>query len=134
MPDTIPNLWPDFKAEETTTPLTILKQQAAFLGEKTKGLVRGEILTNPAGDTSDKFMHEFRLVAPALGQYRYHLFTVRHDVRLYPVVVFSSAIDLKGSAASEAEFLELLARFFGNEQVQRIIQAMISQSIAAKSA
>ena len=45
MPDTN-DLWPANIADSNlTTPVTILKEQAALLGEKTRQLVKGEVVT-----------------------------------------------------------------------------------------
>src|ERR1035438_5382861 len=47
MPDTN-DFWPANIADSNlTTPATILKEQAALLGEKTRQLVKGEVVTQP---------------------------------------------------------------------------------------
>jgi hypothetical protein len=43
------------------TPITILKEQAALLGEKTRQLVKGEVVTQTTGDV---FVHYFYIAAP----------------------------------------------------------------------
>src|SRR5579872_4943098 len=84
MPE-IPDLWPKeiVDTEATVTPFTILKQQAAALGRRTKGLVDARVVrrTDDEGD----FAYSFNLVAPTLN-YSYSLFNAWHEpITLYPV-------------------------------------------------
>ena len=61
MPDTN-DLWPANIADSNlVTPITILKEQAALLGEKTRQLVKGEVVTQATGNL---FVHYFYIAAP----------------------------------------------------------------------
>jgi len=76
---------------------------AALLGEKTKQLVMGEVVTQTTGTL---FVHSFFLVAPTLN-YRYELFRAQHHVGFYPPSLNwghnSPPCPLGGGAQSEAE-------------------------------
>src|SRR5208282_1331360 len=80
----VDNLWPeDFGVPKQVPPVTILRTQAALLGQRTKNIVEAEVKT--AVSAPDEFMHSFNLVAPALDFYTYRLFFVTHGLALYPV-------------------------------------------------
>jgi len=80
MPDTN-DLWPENIADSNlVTPVSILKQQAALLGEKTRQLVKGEVVTQTTGNL---FVHYFYIAAPTLS-YKFELFTLSHGVNFYP--------------------------------------------------
>jgi len=94
------------------------------------------------------FGYSFYIVAPALGNYRYKLFMVRHDIDLYPVNIYPDDDIMKevctvlpeqnvwviqGNEAtlvakSEAEFIEILKLIFRSKRTASIIQALIAQS------
>jgi hypothetical protein len=78
------DLWPANIADsKLTTPVAILKEQAALLGEKTKQLVKGEVSTQTTGNL---FVHHFYIVAPTLN-YKYELFTASHVINFYPLTL-----------------------------------------------
>ncbi|MFZ0914844.1 MAG: hypothetical protein WAN09_16340, partial [Candidatus Korobacteraceae bacterium] len=83
MPDSN-DFWPANIADSNlTTPATILKEQATLLGEKTRQLVKGEVVTQATGDI---FVHYFYIAAPTLN-YRFELFKVSHTVNFYPLTL-----------------------------------------------
>ena len=65
------------------TPVSILREQAALLGDKTKQLVTGEVQMSTTGNL---FVHSFYVAAPTLN-YRYELFRVQHPAAFYPLVL-----------------------------------------------
>jgi hypothetical protein len=98
------DLWPDDIAVlDTKPPTTILKEQATLLGEKTKNIITAEVeqidhmnifLTHDENgkdmgkDIKIKFGYNFYIVAPALGNYRYELFSLYYDIEMYPLYIF----------------------------------------------
>src|ERR1039458_10709636 len=83
MPDTN-DFWPANIADSNLiTPVTILKEQAALLGEKTRQLVKGEVVTQTTGNL---FVHYFYIAHPTLS-YKYELFTVSHGISFYPLTM-----------------------------------------------
>lgn len=81
------DLWGELPlAEEVRSPLTILKEQAALLGQKTNNLLQGHV--NFHRSTIDpQFTADFDIEAPLLDSYFYHVLTIRYPVTLYPVIV-----------------------------------------------
>lgn len=119
------DLWPDDISQpaDIQTPLFILKEQAAFLGQKTNNLVEGQVATDP---TNTGFIHTFYLVAPALGGYKYGLFKVAHPIDLYP-----ASINFEGkwvTTKSQEEFIEQLKEVFAHNKTKSVIQALKAQS------
>jgi hypothetical protein len=71
------DLWPnDFGTVGVKPPVTVLREQANLLANKTNGILEAEVRTSTE---SDHFSHRFSIVSPALGGYRYLLFTLGHD-------------------------------------------------------
>ena len=78
------DLWPANIADsKLTTPVAVFKEQAELLGEKTKQLVKGEVVTQTTGNL---FVHYLYIVAPTLS-YKYELFTVSHVINFYPLTL-----------------------------------------------
>jgi hypothetical protein len=73
MPVQVPDLWPeDFGQLDMPTPLSILKQQGVYLGQRTNNVVIGQV-RSLAG--ADFVRHYFELSAPLMA-YNYDLFTL----------------------------------------------------------
>jgi len=103
------NLWPDdIAVTEKKAPVTLLREQASMLGEKTQNLVIGQvqelpylepiisqsglILPRVVKGISEPleeiiFYYGFYIIAPALGNYRYRLLTILYNVDFYPVII-----------------------------------------------
>ena len=132
-----PDLWGDIELAGTRTPLVIMREQAALLGQKTKNVVKAKV--NPG--TTPGFLHySFRLVVPALDGYNYELFSVRHRVEEpYPVMVETvtrNAPAPLGRAAiekhlsNEAEFTSWLQRQLSSPKTKKIVATLFSQVAA----
>ena len=128
------SLWPDFGEVKELSPVAIMKAQAAELGEKTNHLVEGVVRT-----TSQVSMlhHEFILVAPALDNYSFGLFSVLHRIPMYPLQIVGFKLpdhpDFKGEHGgpelrSEAAFLKALEAIFNDPKTIDIIKSMIAAS------
>src|SRR3989442_9298254 len=72
MATAIDDLWPAdiATAEQVVAPVTILKQQASLLGQRTKNLVEAVVETEPV-DYGRIMRHNFIIVVPPLSFYRY---------------------------------------------------------------
>jgi hypothetical protein len=120
------DLWPKDIATVSgvRTPVSILREQAILLGEKTKNIVEAEIISSGKNGV---FSHSFVLVAPVLDSYQYELFSVQHSAQIYPLIV-----KIRGSqiteAGSEEQFIEQLQSIFADPQTKQIIQTLIVQS------
>jgi len=121
------NLWPDLEVDTITTPRSILKEQAMFLGKKTKNIVIGEVYSDSKKeDEKDLFLNRFYLVAPALANYSYLLFTMQHDILLYPGTIYyqNRKIDFN----DEEQLIVEIEKIFNDNTTKRILQNLISQS------
>lgn len=158
------DLWPkEIEYTQIKAPVTILREQASLLGSKTKNIVMAEvgkavtssqiasenmvsIIENAFGrdtlkprNSKERFAYIFYLVAPALGNYQYELFTIINDIRLYPVLIIleddilteiAPDKDKNLLANSEDEFLEILGKIFQSQKTKRIIQSILAQSVS----
>lgn len=137
------DLWPEeIENNRVKSPVAILREQATFLGERTKNIVQAEVVDNNSSIGS--FNYYFYIVAPALGNYRYQLLGISHDISLYPtqVNVEESILDeirpnVKVDdiqnwsfivAESEEEFVGVLKAVFRAKKTLRVIIALLSQS------
>jgi hypothetical protein len=122
MPDT-DDLWPANIADtKLTTHITILKQQAALLGQKTQQLATGEVTTQTTGNL---FVHSFRIVAPTLS-YRFELFQASHGVSFYPLTV--RHLNQPIMVSSETEFRDKLKEIFASQATLNVVQSIVAQS------
>jgi hypothetical protein len=127
MTQPIPDLWPEIEQSQVVPPVVILREQAALLGKKTNHLLEGRVVTSAA---TDKFYHSFRIVAPALDDYAYGLFSVWHDVTLYPVL--TNEADQRGnvrtvSLASEQELLDYIRRTLNSDHTKKVVGSLLAQ-------
>ena len=139
------DMWPgDIEAVEMKAPVTILKQQAALLGPKTKNLVQASVATENSSFTiisnkpvtlGGQFKFSFHIGAKAL-QYSYRLFSISHGLDLYPVRFYldedllpdvGGGTDPKVEAKSEAELLVILKQIFAAKKTRKIIGALLAQ-------
>src|SRR4051794_8347195 len=109
------DLWPqtlEFTAGEP--PVEVLRQQAALLGQRTGGEVLASVQLGSY--PSEQIDYAFYLKAPALGEYRYRLFSLRHGVPYYPVEVHAPGVrDVPVQAGSREQFLQVLRALLSSE-------------------
>lgn len=147
------DLWPDDIAvvEPVITPLSILKEQGQALEERTKNILEVKVLLCSSVDSYrsidpnesnnlSEFAYSFSIVAPLLGNYRYELFRIQHNIVLYPVHVSFDKIYLSNSfryqhpheeafqANNETDFKYILSEIFKADYTRKIINALIAQS------
>lgn len=126
------NLWPeDIAVTDAVAPVSILKEQASLLGQRTKNLVEGQVSRSLDIDSfgEDKFSYDFDVVAPALNRYRYRLFSISHGIDFYPLFVGSAVLNSnRFQINNEDEFLSALEKIFSSEKTKSIIGSLIAQS------
>lgn len=130
------NLWPeDIAVTDAVAPVSILKEQASLLGERTKNLIEGSV--SPSFRDlglilrKDRFSYDFDVVAPALNGYRYRLFNISHGVEFYPLTIDSAALNSPPfNVNNEEEFLKAIEAIFSSEKTKGIISSLIAQSRA----
>lgn len=119
---TQPDFWGDIEVEQVRTPVAILREQAALLGAKTKNMIEAKVNTHAFKGV---FSHQFDVVVPALDNYTYQMFTIRHGVRMYPVTVAGSGRQL----TSEPEFLDWLQKELSSPETKQIIGNILAQIV-----
>ena len=125
MNDKRENYWPtDFGVDVEITPLTILQEQAALLGERTKNVVEGRVQTKV--EDGMEFYHSLFLIVPTLGNYRYFLLSVRYRPAVYPIRVFDATTDREVEARDVDEFKEKLKAILSSDRVRKIIGTLLT--------
>jgi hypothetical protein len=121
------DLWPDFQAPESiNSPVFLLKEQAAKLQQKTKGLVRAGL--RPASAPDGSFWVGFDLYSPALGEYTYHLFEVTYPPQFFPVTL--TAADGSRTAQTLDQFKALLESVLRSPRTKQVVEAIMAQATA----
>jgi hypothetical protein len=147
------DLWPgDIEVERVFAPVVILRQQATLLGERTKNLVQAEVVEDEL--QTNCFAFYFFLRAPVLGNYRYQLMYVSHDIGLYPVEIkveesilqeVRNILDVRTDdpdrnlprfraepsyihVQSEEELIKALRAIFNTNKCRKVLTALLSQS------
>lgn len=144
------DLWPDFsEIAPYKTPISIIKEHASKLADKTNYMISADLekddITKLIYYFTDNgsiksltppFQYNFYLIAQALD-YRYKLFSIGHDIFLYPIYFFDidkdiinefyPALDGALSINSETDLLAFLKNIFGAKKTIKVIQALISQ-------
>jgi hypothetical protein len=126
------NLWPENFGTigKAVAPITILREQAAFLGEKTQNIVKAEVYSQALPQIPDNIYTTFYLVAPDLDNYRFALFQISHKIEdRYPINLHSETLGIeKEIITTEDELLSTLERIFSHEKTINIINSMLIQS------
>jgi hypothetical protein len=115
------DFWGELGTTEVKTPLSIMREQAAALGRRTKNLVEARVETRTVGRS---FVHSFELVVPSLDDYTYQLFEIRHELDLYP-------IDVKGTdvvLTTEEAFTAWLRDRLSSAETRRIVTNLLAQA------
>ena len=126
-----PNLWPKFEEKAIVTPLSILRDQGSYLNRLTKNIITAKI-ESETGSFKDVhsneayFMHVFCLVAPFVGNYRYQLFKVVHNIDLFPLAIYFEDRELK--CQTQDEFLKVLGEILNSPRTQKVLSNLYAQS------
>lgn len=147
----VDDLWPEeLESAKIRPPVAILKEQASLLGQKTKNVVEGAVSEASTFEMEETMEYSFNLVAPALGEYRYRLFTMSHDICMYPLIITmereifqevnpekpgkvsvqdaSLRIRNQVKVDTESNLLEVLKKIFAATKTRQIIAAILAQS------
>lgn len=120
-------------------PVAVLQEQAALLGQKTQNVVQAKVSPQRGGGISS-FSYSFNIVAVGVGAYTYRLFTIYHDIELYPVEFYLDgeiAREILGisdetktviKVESEEALIKLLGKVLKAKKTVRIINALLSQA------
>jgi len=120
------DFWPsDIGQSNIITPVAMMREQAALLGDKTNQQVTANVQS--LGGAPTQLNWSFQLVSPALGNYRYELFRVTHPLALYPATVGWEGHPTM-SIDSEEAFRVALKQILGSDQTKKIVQALLAQA------
>jgi hypothetical protein len=121
------DLWPNFQTPEAiNSPVRLLKEQAAQLRPKTKGLVLAVLKS--ASTPDGNFWVGFDLYSPALGEYRYRLFEVTYPPQFSPITLTDA--DGDHSVQTLSEFESLLGKVFHSTRTRQVVEAIMAQATA----
>lgn len=130
--DTQRNLWGDIEGVITIpAPISILKEQAALLGELTKGELKGDV-THTSGAYHDNqkqsFIYRFKIVAPQFDNYIYEIFRVHVPINDYPIKIDMLLEDEDKSYTCENEtvFIETIKDILQSDKVKKVISVLRS--------
>jgi hypothetical protein len=127
------DFWPDLNLAPAVTPLSILREQAGLLTQRTGGVLRGAVETWSEGE---RVAHTFNIVVPALGGYKRTLFTVYHNPLGYPISVETDPKPVFGiptepqTIADENQFRNWLRSMLRSSDVKRIVESLYAQASA----
>ncbi|MEO5917047.1 MAG: hypothetical protein ABIS50_22655 [Luteolibacter sp.] len=115
--------WPNDLLENIpSTPRQVLERVAAQLGPKTRNLVLAEVNTRAAQNGG--FLHDFYLRVPSL-KYKYELFSLYHEISLYPVNTHDfeeTIID------NEAELENFVREKINHPDTIKIVRSLVAQA------
>jgi len=118
------DLWGQLDTSDVhRTPLSIMREQAALLGQKTGNVVEAKVVTE--AQYNGYFFIAMDLVVPALDNYIYRLLKVTHPLSLYPVREDQPPFE---ESANEEEFVRWLGTKLSSPETRRIIVNLLSQA------
>lgn len=125
------DLWPSqFKPAPMTTPVALLRSQAALLPNKTDSLVEAFVISRKQGND---LLHQFYLRAPILDNYSYLLLTLVHPLHIYPVTLVAETTGKSYTAASPEQFVQQVGDILSAPETVKVIESLIVQSQQADS-
>jgi hypothetical protein len=132
------NLWPEsIKRVKARAAVTILKEQATLLGQRTQNVVVATVSTAERQTNESEVGFSLSLVAPALGNYTLRILTLWQKMALlYPVTIKSNFLAEQGSGKpykewnpkNEEEFIRVLQEIFNHPKVVGAIESIMAQS------
>ena len=121
------DFWPDFQTPEAIdSPVFPLKEQAAKLQQKTKGLVLAGL--RPASAPDGSFWIGFDLYSPALGEYTYRLFEVIYPPEFFPLTLTEG--ERTHTAQNQEQFNAILQSVLRSPRTKQIVEAIMAQATA----
>lgn len=139
----VESLWPENIGEvQIKSPVNILREQAALLGEHTRNIVEARVgdnqnFQNSSQELLEPFNYEFFIVAKLVNNYHYGLFYISHGFDLYPVTFHVSddiyeELGFRGkndgiAVDGEEYFKEILGKILRSRKTRQVIQAILAQ-------
>lgn len=123
--------WPtDFGVAMEVTPLTILKEQATFLGQRTRNLIEGRVQTKV--EDKMELRHALYLIVPTLSNYRFFLLSVHQKPGINPIRIFDATSDREMIARDFDEFTGTLEEILSSDRVKRIVGNLLTYATTSE--
>jgi len=120
------DLWGEIPdVEPIKTPLSIFKEQAAILKEKTNGALEAEVTVGK--ESPQEVGALMKIVVPTLGGYTVNIAQINYGLEIYPVTVFNLRERFKEIAEDEISYKKILATVFSSSAVKEIIRILLQQ-------
>ncbi len=122
------NLWGELPQTGTIrTPLVILREQAAFLGDMTNRILESGIHAQ-RNMLPGKFIADLNIIAPTLDRYRITIAQIKYDLtKTYPVELVDTLAGKADIVHTKEEFIRALESILNSEKVQRVISSLLLQ-------
>lgn len=115
--------WGEIVPAAERTPASIMREQAALLGTKTRNLIEAKVASTTV--QKDLLVYSFVLVVPALDNYQYQLFQISHKLlSLYPVTVTSPR---RAELPTEEQFVGWLRDILSSPETKKLIGTLLAQ-------
>jgi len=118
------SFWAVPQAPTMRTPLSILREQAAALTQKTSGLLVGEVTTPKQSSADDELSIGLSIKVPALNNYVYHILNYQQPIVLYPGTLRTRFDNDWHEVPDHQAFIDLLQKILSSAEVGRIIEAL----------
>ncbi len=138
------NLWAkDFYINKINTPIAILKEQAKYLKEMTKGILVGDVTSHlikqvSALEEKDIMQIFFSIKAPFMDNYKVTIIKIeQHPINVYPLKVVNlvpqegPSVSIPLEFTNDELFSEHIKSILGSKRMSIIIGNLISQSEVA---
>jgi len=140
------DLWPDdLHVVQLKSPVALLQEQAALLGQKTQNLVEARIRNLSGSFTkllrpidNGAFLLSFEIVTPTLASYSFRLFTIQYGVELYPLFLTPDGDILQEfklvrrataiQIMNETELVYALRVIFNAEKTKFVIRSLLAHA------
>ena len=125
---TTKNLWGNIPSKSTTnvvSPFAILEEQGKQLETATKSKLTGK--TVRGGQYGNKFVIDFYIYAPTLGQYTYPLLKVIHGIDMYPLQIRQHGEHDEVDCRDKDDFEQKLQSILSSHEVYRVIESLLNQ-------
>ena len=126
------DLWGDIPEVLELTPRDLMREQAVYLEQRTKGLLTAEVVlsSEPVNKGALKQTQTFYLVVPTM-QYRYELFSIyqKDAIVVYPVLFTIN--DKRVEVQNEEQLINVMRDILASDKTKRIVSSLLAQAKSA---
>lgn len=128
------NFWPALNAENSEGPLRLLKEQGELLEKITGGVltfdINSTVFEHEYWPSKKAVRSEFYIHAPMVGDYKFLLFVLVHDIIItYPVKIFYYVNENEPILAEDyKDYAIKLKGILQDKQTKAVLDSLIAQS------